>query len=164
MRSNPYQTPRTRTLRRAPSANPRRVGNPRRGAGSGRGRSRRGSAPGSNPVLGMISIACFVMFFLVLGIAIGTAVNGMATGQVGQLGGAAVLALLSFAFPIGGLATGLIGGCSRGSNQILAWIGVALNGVLLAYLLLNSAGGMARRKAAAQDARLPSAMRSLVAA
>lgn len=107
----------------------------------GRRLGRRPVRRSRSTVLGMISIAGFVLFFVVLGIAFGQVMSAFRNQDAGSMQSGAIVAFLSFGFPILGFATGLIGCFLPTQNRILSAIGAVLNGVLLLWMLVSTLSG-----------------------
>ena len=96
-------------------------------------------------LLGVISIASFLLFFAVFAIAAGHMMQSVQNQDVNRFAGAAGAALLAFVFPFVGIATGGIGCFLRTQNRVLAGIGAALNGILLIWIISGMLGGSRTR-------------------
>ena len=147
--SSSRQRPRTTSAYRAPSPAARRPQRSMRGDPRSGLRRRVAPKKRTSVMLGMISIASFVLFFAFLMIAVGQLFQSVQNQDMNGMAGAARASLLAFIFPFLGLATGGIGCFLPSQNRVLAGIGAALNGVLLIWVISNSVGGARARAATA---------------
>ena len=108
---------------------------------NGRRLGRRQVRRSPSPVLGMVSIAGFILFFIVIAIAFNQVMSGLRNQDVGGMASGALVAFFAIGFPILGFATGLIGCFLTSQNRVLSAIGAVLNGAVLLWLLISIVSG-----------------------
>lgn len=133
---------RTATRSHATTRSTRNLGTGRRTArlpgrmpprgGSGARRTRKQSV-----LLGVLSIVAFCLFWVLLLVAASSAMHAVAQENARRLAAAAGLGLFSFLMPIVGTVLGTVGVILRSSHKVVAGIGLALNALLLLWLLAN---------------------------
>ena len=106
-----------------------------------RGTGRKARVRADNPLLGILSSACFVLFWVFLFVAAFGAVDAVKHEDEGLLRTSAGVMLAGFIMPIIGLSLGIAGLVHRRAQRVAAWIGVALNGCLLLFFLVTSLAG-----------------------
>ncbi len=103
-----------------------------------RGFSRRRKPTGTKPTLGILSIVCFVLFWLGIFLAMGLMMDSARTQNLNGFAAGGLVGLVSMLFPIGGTVLGIIGLVAKRSNRIVAGIGLGLNLILGLWLLISS--------------------------
>ncbi len=138
----------TTTRRERPGSTRRpstgRVTAPARGAARTQARMpSRGLAPrqprGRSPLLGILSLAAFVLFWVFLLMAFNSLMVGAQNSDAKRMIASGFLGVLSFLWPITGAVLGIIGVVKANSQKVVAGIGLGLNGLLLVWILIGLA-------------------------
>lgn len=123
--------PQTRTATRSTVRTPKRA--PSRGLSPRRPPGRR------SPLLGILSLVAFALFWLFLLLAFNSLMVGAQNADGKRVIASGVLGLVSFLWPIAGFVLGLVGVVMQRSQKVVAGIGLGLNVLLLGWILIGIA-------------------------
>lgn len=103
----------------------------------------RGLSPRSpsrrSPLLGILSLVAFALFWLFLLLAFNSLMVGAQNADGKRVIASGVLGLVSFLWPIAGFVLGLVGVVMQRSQKVVAGIGLGLNVLLLGWILIGIA-------------------------